>query len=349
MLDKIHDMLNNIIIRLVVYYLAWLLALGGIFQIFPEILIYVAQERERIQGGGRFFEGQPGDTGADVPVTLEKVREGVATIFEGNIRAGLISVTFGDPTHTIPVMLALAMAFWLTLPITWLYRWTRPRKKYSQSFVHTLIVIPIAISLVVFLVKDSIALAFSLAGIVAAVRFRTSLDEPMDSVYMLMAIGIGLAAGTQLFVVAYLASLVFVIVTLGVWKSNFGAQPEILSGWRIDDSREWSTAPEEGDTAPENLYNAQVEVHTTSLNVNVARKSTAQILKSSTKRWQVADVVENPDGTAIVVFDVWLKKSVTLPSFIQDIEENGRGCINNVKLKAQELGGGTIAHEESRK
>ncbi len=333
MLDKIHHLLNNIIIRLVVYYLAWLLALGGIFQIFPQILIYVADDGER-------FEGQQANTRADVPVTLEKIQEGVATLFEGNIREGLIAITLGDPTHTMPVMIGLAMAFWLTLPITWLYRWTRPRKKYNQSFVHTLIVIPIAISLVVFLVKDSIALAFSLAGIVAAVRFRTTLDEPMDSVYMLMAIGIGLAAGTQLFLVAYLASLVFVIVTLGVWKSNYGAEPEVISGWRIDDSREWGTPLEEGEIATENPYNAQIEVHTTSLNVNVARKSTAQILKSSTKRWQVADVVENPDGTTIVVFDVWLKKSVTLTTFIRDIEENGRGCISDVKLKGQEPGEG---------
>lgn len=339
MLNKIYGILNNIIIRLVVYYLAWLLALGGIFHLFPQILIYVSQERERVQGRERLFEGEQGD--------LEKIKEGVATLVEGNIKEVLLMVTFVDPARTIPVMVALAMAFWVTLPITWLYRWTRPRQNYSQSFAHTLLVIPIAISLVVFLVKDSIALAFSLAGIVAAVRFRTSLEEPMDSVYMLMAIGIGLAAGTQLILVAYLASVVFVIVTLGVWKSNFGAQPEILSGWRIDDSRKWGTVPGEGGIATENLYNAQIEVHTTK--VNVAKKSTVQILESSTKRWQVADVVENPDGTAIVVFDVWLKKSVTLPSFIQDIEENGRGCINDVKLKGQALGGGIITHAESRK
>ncbi len=329
MLNKIYGILNNIIIRLVVYYLAWLLALGGIFHLFPQILIYVSQERERVQGRERLFEGEQGD--------LEKIKEGVATLVEGNLTEVLLMVTFVDPARTIPVMVALAMAFWVTLPITWLYRWTRPRKKYSQSFAHTLLVIPIAISLVVFLVKDSIALAFSLAGIVAAVRFRTSLEEPMDSVYMLMAIGIGLAAGTQLILVAYLASLVFVILTLCVWKSNFGAQPEVLSGWKIDNSRKWGTAPGGGAIATENLYNAQIEVHTTK--VNVARKSTAQILEPSTKRWQVADVVENPDGTAMVVFDVWLKKSVTLPSFIQDIEENGRGCIKSVKLKGQELRG----------
>ena len=328
MLNKIYSILNNIIIRLVVYYLAWLLALGGIFHLFPQILIYVSQERERVQGRERLFEGEQGD--------LEKIKEGIATLVEGNLTEVLLMVTFIDPARTIPVMIALALAFWVTLPLTWLYRWTRPRKKYNQSFVHTLLVIPIAISLVVFLVKDSIALAFSLAGIVAAVRFRTSLEEPMDSVYLLMAIGIGLAAGTQLILVAYLASVVFVIVTLGVWKSNFGAQPEILSGWRIDNSGKWGPAPGEEGIAPENLYNAQIEVHTTK--VNVAKKSTVQILESSTKRWRVADVVENPDRTAIVVFDVWLKKSVTLPSFIQDIEENGRGCIKSVKLKGKELG-----------
>jgi hypothetical protein len=327
MINKIHHMLNNIIIRLIVYYVAWLLALGGIFHLFPQILVYVAQERER------FFEGQQSTTRADVSVTLGKIKEGVATLVEGNIKEALITLV--DPAHTIPVMVALVLAFWVTLPITWLYRWTRPRKKYSQSFAHTLLVIPIAISLVVFLVKGSLALAFSLAGIVAAVRFRTSLEEPMDSVYMLMAIGIGLAAGTQLILVAYLASLVFVIITLGVWKSNFGAQPETLSGWRIADSQQFGTVSEEGEIATENLYNAQVEVHTTK--VNVAKKSTAQILESSTKRWQEANVIKNSDGTAIILFDVWLKKSVTLPSFMQDIEENGRGYINNVKLKRQEL------------
>ena len=326
MLDRIYYLLNNIIIRLIVYYVAWLLALGGVFHLFPQILVYVAQERER------FFEGQQGNTRADVSVTLGNIKEGVATLVEGNIKEAL--VTLVDPAHTIPVMVALVLAFWVTLPITWLYRWTRPRKKYIQSFAHTLLVIPIAISLVVFLVKGSLALAFSLAGIVAAVRFRTSLEEPMDSVYMLMAIGIGLAAGTQLILVAYLASLVFVIITLAVWKSNFGAQPEVLSGWRIADSQQFGTVSGDGESATENPYNAQIEVHTTK--VNVAKKSTAQILESSTKRWQEADVIKNPDGTAIIVFDVWLKKSVTLPSFIQDIQENGRGYINNVKLKGQE-------------
>ena len=209
-------MLNNIIVRLIIYYLAWLLGLTGIFHLFPGILHYVAEERERI------FIGQQLEVGANISTPL------------GNIQEGIFRLV--DPAHTIPVIVAMVLTFGVTLPIAWVYRWTRLPEQYNQSFAHTLLVIPIAIALVVFLVKGSLALAFSLAGIVASVHFGISLKEPMDSVYMLMAIGIGLAAGTQLTTVAYLASLIFVIISLSVWKSNFGAQPAILSGWRIDRS-----------------------------------------------------------------------------------------------------------------
>ena len=307
-------MLNNIIVRLIVYYVAWLLVLSGVFHLFPQILYHVAQERERI------LVGQQLDIEADVSVPRGNIQDGVARLV--------------DPAHTIPVIVALVLAFGVTLPITWVYRWTRTRKKYNQAYAHTLLVIPIAIALVVFLVKGSLALAFSLAGIVAAVSFRTSLKEPIDSVYMLMAIGIGLATGTQLTTVAYLASLIFVTISLGVWKSNFGERPAVLSGWRIENSERLGKASEERSTAGEKPYNAQIEVHTTK--VDAAQKATALILKSSTKRWQVANVIRNRDGTAIVVFNVRLKKTVSLPSFIRDIEESGKGNISNVKLRGLE-------------
>ncbi len=302
-------MLNNIIIRLAIYYITWLLILNAIFHIFPEILYYVAQERERI------FVGSSLDSGADPPIPLGNIQEGVNRI--------------ADPEHTIPVVVALVLAFGVTLPITWVYAWTHPPKKYSQAFVQTLLVIPVAISLVVFLVKGSLALAFSLAGIVAAVTFRLSLKSTIEGVYMFMVIGIGLAAGTQLTTVAYLASLAFVTITLGVWKINYGAQPPVLSGWRIvspDHSVQTS-----GTKATGNSYDARIEVHTTK--VETAQKATAQILKSGTKQWQVADVIEKEDGTAIVVYDVSLKQSVDLPSLIQDIEKSKKSITNATLTK----------------
>jgi hypothetical protein len=204
-------MQHNIIVRLVTYYLVVLAFLGGLFYAFPALGGYVAAERGR-QGGRASLE-------------LDRIAEGVQATpgLEGPDR-------WLDPEKSVPVLLSLLTALLVALPVVWVYRWTRPRKRYSQAFAHTLLVVPIAITLVVFLVKGSLALAFSLAGIVAAVRFRTTLDEPMDAVYMFIVIGTGLAAGVQLLFVAFVASVVFNAVALTVWRMNFGAQPVVING-----------------------------------------------------------------------------------------------------------------------
>ena len=298
-------MLRNIVVRLLVYYAAWILVLSGLYRLFPEILYYVALERERI------FVSQTFEPGAATfsPSTVES-KEGVARL--------------ADPMQTIPVLLAMVLAFAVTLPIVWVYRWTRARKKYNQSFAQTLLVVPIAIALVVFLIKGSLALAFSLAGIVAAVRFRTTLDEPIDAVYLLMAIGIGLASGVQLASVAYLASLTFVVLSLGVWKIDFGAQPAVVSGWSI-------VPAEPAGPVSEAPRDARIEVHATK--ANAAQKAVAPVLKARTRHWKVADVIKNPDGTAVVAFDVWLKQTVDAACLVRDLEEAGKKSIRTVHLK----------------
>ena len=78
-----------------------------------------------------------------------------------------------------------------------------------------------------FIVLNSIALAFSLAGIVAAVRFRFSLSQPSDAMYIFVAIGIGLGAGISALGIAYVISLAFVLATLFMWKLEYG---KTLSG-----------------------------------------------------------------------------------------------------------------------
>lgn len=215
-------MLRNIIVRLVIYYLSLLVFLAGAFQFLPRMREYVSQQRDR------FLLGALGEAGEAGTAVLEDIVEGFTQLIDQDGINLLI-----DASNTVPVLLALSLAFALSLPVTWVYRWTQDPKKYNQSFLHALVVMPIVVALVVFLVKDSLELAFGLAGIVAAVRFRATIKEKVDAVYILMAIGIGLAAGIQLTTVAYLSSIIFVVVVLGVWKSGFGARPPELSGWRI--------------------------------------------------------------------------------------------------------------------
>jgi hypothetical protein len=121
-------------------------------------------------------------------------------------------------------------ALLLTLPAAWVYMFTR-RLRYDPSLVQSVIILPIVVAGIVIVVKHSLALAFSLAGIVAVVRFRNTLKDPKDAVYVFLALGIGLAAGVQALDIALVMSLSFNVLVLLLWKYNIGS---IYSGVSAD-------------------------------------------------------------------------------------------------------------------
>jgi hypothetical protein len=71
-------------------------------------------------------------------------------------------------------------------------------------------------------VQHSLALAFSLAGVVAAVRFRSTLRDVRDLVFILLAIAVGFAAGVQALILAAIVSLLFNVVLVLSWRYDFG-------------------------------------------------------------------------------------------------------------------------------
>jgi hypothetical protein len=137
-----------------------------------------------------------------------------------------------------PVALALTTAlcmmgaFLLMLPVSWVYILTRQKKGFRQSVVQTLIILPIVVAGVVLLVKNSVALAFSLGGIVAAVSFRNTLRDTKDAVYIFLAIAVGLASGVEVMSAAAVMSIIFNIVILTFWYTDFGRAPAHLEGPR---------------------------------------------------------------------------------------------------------------------
>lgn len=120
---------------------------------------------------------------------------------------------------------AMLGALALMSPVGWMYMRTKPKARYDSSLVQTVIVLPIVISGVVLIVRDSVALAFSLAGIVAAVRFRNTLRDTKDAVYIFLAIAVGLSAGVQAFAVGFVVSVIYVAVVLVLWRFDIGTAP----------------------------------------------------------------------------------------------------------------------------
>lgn len=111
------------------------------------------------------------------------------------------------------------------IPVTWTYTATRFEAGFSKVFVRSLILLPIAATTVVLLIQDSLALAFGLAALVAAVRFRVALPEPIDGIYIFTAICVGLAGGIGYMGVALIMSVIFTLTHAILWQIDYGRNP----------------------------------------------------------------------------------------------------------------------------
>lgn len=133
----------------------------------------------------------------------------------------------GKPTP-LATIIAMVTAFATSLPVAWIYTLTRRKKGFQQSIVQTYLILPVVVAGIVVLVKFSLALAFSLGGIVAAVRFRTTLDDSKDATGIFVVTGIGMAAAVAPSV-SWVISIGFNALMLGLWYTDFG-RPTALEG-----------------------------------------------------------------------------------------------------------------------
>lgn len=144
-----------------------------------------------------------------------------------DLRAEPILDTPGEAA--VAAVLTMASALLLVLPIVWVYTFARQKRGFQQSLAQTLVILPIVVAIVVVLVKHSVALAFSLGGIVGAVAFRHRLEDTKDAVYVFVTIALGLAVGVQAFSVALTVSAFYNLVALGLWATDFARAPAPLA------------------------------------------------------------------------------------------------------------------------
>ncbi len=139
----------------------------------------------------------------------------------------------------VKLALSIVASLLLMLPVTWICMGARRRKDVSQSFIQIL-VLPMLITGIVHVVHNSLALAFSLAGIVAGVRFRHTLKDSAETTYLFTAIGVGVSCGINAVEVAAIISIFFNYTVLGLWATEFGAD---TTGKQMF-SREWMAKEE---------------------------------------------------------------------------------------------------------
>lgn len=141
--------------------------------------------------------------------------------FEGALAANAADI--GNLRESLYwLIITIAGALLTAIPVSWVYMAIRNPKDYDQSLVDTVLILPIVVTSIIIIVQNSLALAFSIAGIAAAVRFRNSLKSSGDALFILLSVGIGLSAGIGALELAIVMSVAFNYTFLVLWVSDYG-------------------------------------------------------------------------------------------------------------------------------
>lgn len=122
---------------------------------------------------------------------------------------------------------ALLGALLTALPVAWVYIAVRHNDQYDQSLISTIIVLPVVVTAIVVIVQNSLALSFSLAGIAGVARYRNSMKSSGDLMFVLLAIGVGLASGIGAVELAFVTSIIFNLCFILLWWTEFGERGEM--------------------------------------------------------------------------------------------------------------------------
>jgi hypothetical protein len=136
--------------------------------------------------------------------------------FEGDYGGTLA----GSETTGFAILLALIVGQF----VGWVYMWTHRGLSYSQTFVTSLVVIPVLVAVMMMLLVNSIVVAFGLLAVFAVVRFRNVLKDTRDTAFILWAITERLGIGTLRYSTALIAAVGVAAVISYLRATDFGSR-----------------------------------------------------------------------------------------------------------------------------
>ena len=126
------------------------------------------------------------------------------------------------------LMLAGILSF--IIQITYLKFSTSLSNKYD--FAKNFIVLGLTTTLVITIVKSSLALSLGLVGALSIVRFRAAIKEPEELVYLFLIIATGLGCGAGQLKITFIGvifAIIIIIIFSFIWKGKKVFDEEVLN------------------------------------------------------------------------------------------------------------------------
>ena len=113
-------------------------------------------------------------------------------------------------------LVAIALAFALSIFIVYVYRITYGGVSYSKSFAKCLIMLGMVTAVVILVISSNVVLSLGMVGALSIVRFRTAIKEPADTAFMFWAIATGIICGAGYVALSVLMTLLVGLLFVAV-------------------------------------------------------------------------------------------------------------------------------------
>ncbi|WP_240374356.1 DUF4956 domain-containing protein [Bacillus piscicola] len=117
---------------------------------------------------------------------------------------------------------AIILSFVLSLFITYVYKKTHKSGRYSQSFVHTIIIMSVVVAIIMIVIGNNIAVAFGLVGAFSIIRFRSAMSDPKDIAFIFFGMAAGISCGLGFYVLSILFTVVLSVLIYILFAFDYG-------------------------------------------------------------------------------------------------------------------------------
>ena len=218
------------------------------------------------------------------------------------IRESLHGVEVGGAFTFWHLIASLLLSFFLTLLLAYVYRITHRGLSYSVTFVHTMVIMGVTISVIMLIIGSNIARAFALVGALSIIRFRNAVKESRDVAFVFVAMAIGMATGTGFYWAAVVFTLFVLPMIYAMHRFDVGAVTNQETVLRVE-----VPSTVDHSKAFDALFYRDLESH------------------------DLVSIEGSPDGAIVeVVYSVQFKRGVDRPKFADELRtlcDGGRVTI----------------------
>ena len=120
----------------------------------------------------------------------------------------------------VEVLGSMAFSFFLNLIVGLLYQRTYKGTRYSQDYVHTLVIIGTVTTILIMVVNGNQAVAFGMFAAFSMIRFRRNLGQSRDLAFIFFAMATGMVVGARQYELALVTTLCVVLAIAFLSKKD---------------------------------------------------------------------------------------------------------------------------------